>query len=113
MLAGTTLWVHPKITNPNDHAIPGYWWTNAGVPTTTKRGVCRPKDGLDFGQLGSRALVPATQVVNQAHGVDKLNLAPWPHYENSCCPGDQAVRQDSASTLEPNPIADLSCVCSA
>jgi hypothetical protein len=113
-LLGHTLWVHPKITNPNEATVPGYWWTNAGLPTTTKYGVCRPKAGLEYGELGSRALVPARHVVNSAAGRG-LSLAPWPRYYMECCAGDQTVPQmmesggaQSAGRTERVPLADLS-----
>ena len=90
-LNGTTLWVHPKVRNPNDHDMLGYWWTNAGVPTTTPNGVCKPRTGLAYGAQGSRAITPTQFVVNNAGG--KLNMAKWPRFTQTCCHGDQNVDQ--------------------
>eukprot|EP00039_Didymoeca_costata_P027036 m.17268 g.17268 ORF g.17268 m.17268 type:complete len:788 (-) comp5965_c0_seq1:284-2647(-) len=86
-LEDTVLWIHPSITNPNTHSVPGYWWTNAGISTTTQYGVCKPKEGMFFGTMGSRAITPAYAVVNNAAG--KLINASWPRFEQSCCSGDQ------------------------
>ena len=42
LLDGDRLFVHPKISNPNSHAVPGYWWTSAAFRSTPKTRVVAP-----------------------------------------------------------------------
>jgi hypothetical protein len=48
MLAGGVLWAHPKVTNPNTHDIPGYWWTCVAMRTTPKTRVLAAADLSEF-----------------------------------------------------------------
>eukprot|EP01052_Picozoa_sp_SAG31_P051686 SAG31_NODE_12390_length_945_cov_1.630024_2_plen_112_part_00 len=48
MLAGGVLWAHPKVTNPNGHDIPGYWWTCVAMRTTPKTRVLAAADMSEF-----------------------------------------------------------------
>ena len=53
MLDKNRLFVHPKISNPNTHTVPGYWWTSAAFRSTPKTRVVAPFnltliEGCDF-----------------------------------------------------------------
>eukprot|EP01045_Picozoa_sp_COSAG04_P009174 COSAG04_NODE_525_length_13096_cov_16.943602_5_plen_358_part_00 len=48
MLAGGVLWAHPKITNPNSHDLPGYWWTCVAMRSTPKTRVLAAADLSEF-----------------------------------------------------------------
>ena len=39
-----TLFVHVRITNPNTHEVPMYWWSNIAVPQTISTRVIAPAD---------------------------------------------------------------------
>ena len=40
--ASQVLYVHTRITNPNDHSVPIYWWSNIAVPETSDTRVLVP-----------------------------------------------------------------------
>ena len=44
LLANRTLFVHPKITNPNPHDIPGYWWSCTAMRTNPTTRIITPAD---------------------------------------------------------------------
>ena len=48
LLEDGVLWAHPKITNPNDHDIPGYWWTCVAMRTKPTTRVLAPADLSEF-----------------------------------------------------------------
>ena len=48
MLAGGVLWAHPKVTNPNSHDLPGYWWTCVAMRSTPKTRVLAAADLSEF-----------------------------------------------------------------
>jgi hypothetical protein len=60
LLDNSTLFVHPKITNPTDVDLRGYWWTCVAVPSTA----------------GTRIITPATHVAETSRLV--VGDAPWP-----------------------------------
>ena len=43
-----SLFVHPKISNPNSHAVPGYWWTCVAMRSTPKTRVLAAADLSEF-----------------------------------------------------------------
>lgn len=79
-----TLYTHTKVTNPGPVDVPGYWWMNVGMETTTPRGVCRPTKGSLNEHLGSRVITPA----RYSYAGMKTGLADWPSFDQSCCPGN-------------------------
>ena len=44
MLVNGVLWAHPKITNPNAHDLPAYWWTCVGQRSAPDVRVVTPAD---------------------------------------------------------------------
>lgn len=56
------LWVHPRITNPTDKDLRGYWWTCVAHHVTPN----------------SRVISPANHVAETATG--QLRDAPWPYF---------------------------------
>lgn len=48
MLHGGVLWAHPKVTNPNQHDLPGYWWTCVAMRTKPKTRVLAAADLSEF-----------------------------------------------------------------
>lgn len=45
------MWAHPKVTNPNEAELPGYWWTCVAMP-------------VDYPSAKTRIISPATGSVN-------------------------------------------------
>ena len=60
LLANSTFLAHPKVTNPTDVDLRGYWWTCMAVPSTP----------------GTRILTPATHVAETSRL--PVGDAPWP-----------------------------------
>lgn len=59
---GAELWMHPKITNPHQWDLRGYWWTCVAHHVTPE----------------SRVLSPADHVAETASG--PVRDAPWPYF---------------------------------
>lgn len=65
LLDGDTFWAHPRVVNPTDKELRGYWWTCVAVdskPTT-------------------RIFAPATHVAHTTR--DPMRDAPWPWFAGS------------------------------
>lgn len=62
MLGNGSLLAHPRITNPTEQDLRGYWWTCVAVPATP----------------ATRILSPATTVAETSR--DPMRLAPWPWF---------------------------------
>lgn len=65
LLDGETFWAHPRVVNPTDKELRGYWWTCVAVeskPTT-------------------RIFAPATHVAETSR--DPMRDAPWPWFAGS------------------------------
>ena len=91
MLAGNNsmFYIHPKLINPGDETIQGYWWTNVGVATDT--------DGSD-----------AVRILTAAdHWIADSNIAarpPWPFFHERFTDGLGAwsKTESSGDWLYPN-----------
>ena len=81
-----TLFAHPKVFNPNEAEVSGYWWTCSGVMFTTPEGNnCRSGRG----NPGTRLLSPATYEVD-----DTLQPRPWPWHQYTNATTNQTVDVD-------------------
>ena len=61
-LANGSFLAHPKITNPTEVDLQGYWWTCVAVPATP----------------ATRIITPATHVAETSR--DPMRNAPWPFF---------------------------------
>jgi hypothetical protein len=53
------LFVRVRIVNPNDEAVPMYWWSNIAVPETPETRVLAPTDhAYNFGYTGAMTRLP-------------------------------------------------------
>eukprot|EP00037_Helgoeca_nana_P006494 m.59859 g.59859 ORF g.59859 m.59859 type:complete len:809 (+) comp17377_c0_seq1:82-2508(+) len=78
---GSVLYVHPKLTNPTNDTVQGYWWTNVGINVDS--------DGSD----AVRILTPATHWISDSTTAARppwpffhernLGLGAWSHTESS------------------------------
>ena len=68
-IANGTFFAHPKITNPTEKDLRGYWWTCVAVPATP----------------GTRILTPAKHVAETSRGGGQLGTrdAPWPSFADA------------------------------
>jgi len=84
---------HPKITNPTDVDLRGYWWTCVAVPA----------------KPSTRIITPATQVAETSR--DPMRLAPWPFFaeaiENASFKGYQDAWPTDNSFLGNHQIGDM------
>ena len=89
LVRGGTLFAHPKLFNPHQHNLTGYWWACSGLQFTVPSDATQCsdyhkntfQDGTTCcncqskkGHLGTRVLSPATDEVD-----DSLEREPWPH----------------------------------
>lgn len=84
---------HPKITNPTDKDLRGYWWTCVAVPA----------------KPSTRILTPATHVAETSR--DPMRLAPWPWFaeaiENATFKGYNDQWPTDNSFLGNHQIGDM------
>lgn len=84
---------HPRITNPTEEDLRGYWWTCVAVDATTS----------------TRILTPATHVAETSR--DPMRDAPWPYFaeaiENSTFQGYKGEFPTDNSYLGNHQIGDM------
>ncbi|WP_457100752.1 DUF5107 domain-containing protein [Microbacterium sp. P5_E9] len=62
------LFIHVRLTNPNDHDVPTYWWSNIAVEQTEHtRVISCAEQAWNYGYANSLRRVP---VVDEALGID-------------------------------------------
>jgi len=93
LLWNGSLAVHPRITNPSDLALRGYWWT------------CVAVDALP----GTRIFAPATHVAETSR--NPIRRAPWPFFaealENSTFSGYRGRTLTDNSFLGNHQLGDM------
>lgn len=92
-LTNQTFLAHPRITNPTEVDLRGYWWTCVAVPATTS----------------TRIFAPATHVAETSR--DPMRDAPWPFFaeaiENSTFKGYENEWPTDNSYLGNHQIGDM------
>lgn len=68
-LEDETFYAHPRITNPTDVDLRGYWWTCVAIPADPS----------------TRIFTPAAKVAQTSRGGSAagLRLSPWPRYDEA------------------------------
>lgn len=93
LLQNDTLYVHPRITNPTETDLPGYWWTSVAIDA----------------KPSTRILSPASHVSETSR--DDMRNAPWPVYaeaiENASFLGYKNQFPTDNSWLGNNQIGDM------
>lgn len=93
LIANSTFYAHPKVTNPTDVDLRGYWWT------------CVAVDALP----STRIYAPATHVAETSR--DPMRDAPWPWFaeavENASFAGYQNAWKTDNSYLGNHQIGDM------
>jgi hypothetical protein len=93
LVANSTFFAHPRITNPTDVDLRGYWWTCVAVDAFPS----------------TRIYAPATHVAETSR--DPMRDAPWPFFaeaiENSTFKGYQDVWMTDNSYLGNHQIGDM------
>eukprot|EP00975_Prorocentrum_lima_P026028 5474024-Prorocentrum_lima.AAC.1 len=93
LVANQTFYAHPRITNPTEVDLRGYWWTCVAVDA----------------KPSTRIYTPATHVAETSR--DPMRNAPWPWFaeaiENASFAGYQNAWMTDNSYLGNHQIGDM------